>query len=132
MMFVDSSAVVSILCGEPDAAELATRLSRAARRFTSPAVRLETSMVLAAKLDISPRQASVPFDELVEEANLSMVPINDKIGVLAVACFERYGKGRHEARLNFGDCLSYACAEAYRSPLLFDGDDFSKTDIAAA
>jgi ribonuclease VapC len=50
----------------------------------------------------------------------------------AVACFESFGKGRHAARLNLGDCLSYACAKAYRSPLLFKGDDFSRTDIATA
>jgi ribonuclease VapC len=49
---------------------------------------------------------------------------------LAVACFEAFGKGRHPAKLNLGDCLSYACARACQSPLLFKGDDFSQTDIA--
>jgi ribonuclease VapC len=128
-MFVDTSAIVAILCGEPDATDLARRLSGASRRFTSPVVRLETSMVLASRLDISPAQANALFDELLEEADLSVVSIDDKIGELAVACFERFGKGRHSARLNFGDCLSYACAKAHRSPLLFKGDDFSQTDL---
>jgi ribonuclease VapC len=130
IIFVDTSAIVAIICGESDAAELAEQLAGAARRFTSPIVRLETSMVLATKLDISPAQANALFDEFLEEANLSIVPISDKIGELAVACFATFGKGRHAARLNLGDCLSYACAKAYRSRLLFKGDDFSQTDIA--
>ena len=87
-------------------------------------------MVLASRLDIAPAQANALFDDFLEEANLSIIPINDKIGVLAVACFETFGKGRHPARLNLGDCLSYACAKAYRSPLLFKGGDFSQTDMA--
>jgi len=129
-MFVDTSAIVAILCGEPDSAELAERLAAAERRFTSPVVRLEASMVLATRLDIAPTKANALFDEFLDEANVSMILINDKIGTLAVACFETFGKGRHSARLNLGDCLSYACARAYRSPLLFKGEDFSQTDIA--
>jgi len=128
-MFVDTSAIVAILCGEDDAAELAGRLAAAERRFTSPVVRLEACMVLASRLDISPAQANALFEDFLDEAHVAIAPINDKIGVLAVACFESYGKGRHPARLNLGDCLSYACAKAYRSPLLFKGDDFSQTDI---
>jgi ribonuclease VapC len=128
-MFVDTSAIVAILCGEPDAAEFARSLSGASRRLTSPVVRLETCMVLASRLDISPTQANALFDELLEVADVSVVSIDDKIGELAVACFDRFGKGRHAARLNFGDCLSYACAKAHRSPLLFKGADFSQTDI---
>lgn len=131
-MFVDTSVIVAILCGEPDAADLARRLAAAQRRFTSPVVRLEAAMVLATRLDIAPTQANALFEEFLDEANVSMVPINDKIGALAVACFEAFGKGRHPARLNLGDCLSYACAKAYRSSLLFKGEDFSKTDIAGA
>lgn len=129
-MFVDTSAIVAILCGESDAAELAQRLAAAERRFTSPVVRLEACMVLASRLDMAPTQANALFDEFLEEANVSMIPIDDKIGSLAVACFETFGKGRHSARLNLGGCLSYACARAYRSPLLFKGEDFSQTDMA--
>jgi ribonuclease VapC len=128
-MFVDTSAIVAMICGEPDAADLARRLAGASRRFTSPVVRLETSMVLATRLDISPEQASALFDDFLAEADLSVVTIDDRIGALAVVCFQTYGKGRHAARLNLGDCLSYACAKAHRSPLLFKGDDFSQTDL---
>jgi ribonuclease VapC len=74
--------------------------------------------------------ANALLDEFLEETNLSIAPISDKIGELAVACFATFGKGRHAVRLNLGDCLSYACAKAYRAPLLFNGDDFSPTDIA--
>lgn len=129
-MFVDTSAIVAIIAGEPDAAALADRLAKAARRFTSPVVRLETTMVLASRLDLAPSQAADLFQQFVDEANISVIPINDKIGELAVQCFDKFGKGRHPARLNLGDCLSYACAKAYRSSLLFKGDDFSKTDAA--
>ena len=135
-MFVDTSAIVAVLCGESDAAELAQRLAVAERRFTSPVVRLEACMVLASRLDIAPAQANALFDDFLEEANLSIIPINDKIGILAVAesavsAFARFGRGRGaKAQLNFGDCLSYACAKAYRSPLLVKGDDFSQTDMA--
>ena len=129
-MFVDTSAIVAILCGEPDAADLAQRLAAATRRLTSPVVRLESCMVLAAKLDLAPAQANALFDAFVEEADLTIVAIDDAIGALAVACFESFGKGRHPARLNLGDCLSYACARAHRAPLLFKGADFSQTDIA--
>jgi ribonuclease VapC len=131
-MFLDTSAIVAILCDEPDAAELAQRIAAAERRFTSSVVRLEACMVLASQLDMAPSQANALVDEFLEEANVSMVLIDDKIGALAVACFEAFGKGRHSARLNLGDCLSYACAKAYRSPLLFKGEDFSRTDIAGA
>jgi ribonuclease VapC len=70
---------------------------------------------------------------LLREARIEVVPITEDIAHLAVAAFERYGKGRgHDARLNFGDCLSYACAKAHGAALLFKGDDFIATDIAHA
>lgn len=128
-MFVDTSVFVAILTGEADADALADTLGGAKRRYTSPVVRLETSVVLATRLDISPTQAQELFDELIEDAGISIAPITDAIGRLAVECFRAFGKGRHPARLNIADCLSYACAKAYRAPLLFKGDDFTKTDV---
>jgi ribonuclease VapC len=129
-MFVDTSAVVALVAGEPEARELADALAKAERRYSAPHVRLEAAMVLSTKLDVAPSQAVVLFDELLREADIAIVPITDKIGELAVACFEKYGKGRgHPARLNLADCLSYACAKAHGAPLLFKGDDFSQTDV---
>lgn len=128
-MFVDTSAIVAIIAAEPEATQLARELAKATRRTTSPLVTLETSIVLASKLDIAPSQALALFDEFLAEANVSVIPITEQIGQMAVEVFARYGKGRHPARLNFADCLSYACARAQGAGFLFKGDDFSKTDI---
>lgn len=129
-MFVDTSAVVALIADEPEARELADALAKAERRYSSPHVRLEAAMVLSTKLDMAPSRAVAFFDELLREADIAIVPITAEIGEIAVACFEKYGKGRgHPARLNLADCLSYACAKVYRAPLLFKGDDFSQTDV---
>lgn len=128
-MFLDTSAIVAIIAGEPEAERLARELAVVSRRTTSPVVMLEASVVLASKLHIAPAQALALVDEFRVEANVSVIPISEKIGQLAVESFERFGKGRHPARLTLADCLSYACAKAYRTPLLFKGDDFTKTDI---
>ena len=132
MMFIDTSVFIAVLTGESDAGTLAESLASAELRQTSPLVRLETSAVLATRLDISPTQADALFDEMLDEADITMVPITDAIGKIAVQCFETYGKGRHPARLNIVDCFSYACAKARGEALLFKGDDFTQTDIGNA
>jgi ribonuclease VapC len=129
MMFADSSAIVAILLGEGDAISLRAKLGDADRCLASPAVRLETCIVIASRRDISPTRAQEFFDALAEECGITEVPIDARIGRIAVECFQRYGKGRDRAQLNFGDCLSYACAKAYGATLLFKGDDFAKTDV---
>jgi ribonuclease VapC len=129
MMFVDTSAIVAIIAGEPEAESLARDLAAATRRTTSPVVTLETSIVLASKLDIAPSQALALFEEFLAEANVSVIPITEQIGRMALETLAQFGKGRHPARLNLADCLSYACARAQGAGLLFKGDDFSKTDI---
>jgi ribonuclease VapC len=129
MMFVDTSAIVAILLGEREARELTARAKSAGPCLTSSAVRLETCMVLASRRDVSPTRAQDYFDGLSSRMSLSEIAIDERIGRLAVECFERYGKGRHAAQLNFGDCLSYACAKANRASLLFKGDDFARTDV---
>ena len=128
-MFVDTSAFIALLADEPDAQELADKLASAESSRTSPLVRLETCVVLATRLDITPIQAEALFDELLNEADIEVTPITDAVGKLAVQCFEFYGKGRHPARLNIVDCFSYAGAKALHIPLLFKGNDFSQTDI---
>ena len=130
-MFIDTSAFVALMAGEPEAGTLASALERAETRRTSPLVRLETCAVLATRLDIAPTQADALFDEILTEADIEVEPINDVIGRIAVQCFETYGKGRHPARLNIVDCFSYACAKALGVPLLFKGNDFSQTDVNA-
>ena len=90
-------------------------------------------MRLATLLDLTPTVADGLTTRLLREAGVAIVPITEEIAHLAVAAFERYGKGRrHRARLNFGDCLSYACAKAHGARLLFKGGDFGHTDIVRA
>jgi ribonuclease VapC len=129
VIFVDTSAVVAILAKEPDWSDLSGVIAAAGARLTSPVVRLETCIVLARRLLLSPREAEGQFEKLLREADIAETPIDATVGAAAVACFETYGKGRHPARLNFADCLSYACAKANGATLLFKGDDFARTDV---
>lgn len=127
--FIDTSAIVAILLGEPEAGTLTSKAESTEPCLTSSAVRLETCMVLASRRDISPLRAQDYFDDLASQLGLSEASIDERVGRLAVECFERYGKGRHPAGLNFGDCLSYACAKAHDAALLFKGEDFAQTDV---
>jgi ribonuclease VapC len=129
--FLDTSAIVAILLRELEAREITARAKSGGPCLTSPAVRLETCMVLASRRDVSPLRAQDYFDRLASQMGLSEAPMDERVGRLAVECFERYGKGRHPAQLNFGDCLSYACAKAHGAALLFKGDDFAQTDVKA-
>ena len=132
MIFLDTSAIVALIVGEPEAQTLTALLDSADERRTSPLVRLEACAVLATRLDVSPRAAEGLFDELLAQADISVEPITDDIGRIAVEAFGVYGKGRHSARLNIVDCFSYACARALGAELLFKGDDFALTDIERA
>ena len=132
-MFADTSALVEILINGPRATLMSERLGAAATRMTSPLVRLETCMVLSTRIDIAPTLATRQFDQLLELSQLKVVVVTDAIATLAVAAFERYGKGRDSrAKLNFGDCFSYACAKSLQVPLLFIGSDFIHTDVEFA
>lgn len=133
MIFVDGSAMVAMLAGEPDAATLAGKLSADGQRISAGHVILESSMRLATMLDAPPTAADALVTRLLREAEIEIVPIDEEIAHAAVAAFERYGKGRKSrAGLNFGDCLSYACARAHGAQLLFKGADFTQTDIDRA
>jgi ribonuclease VapC len=88
-------------------------------------------MVLTSRLDLSPLAAQDFFDDFLLQSEVAESSIDERVGRLAVECFERYGKGRHPAQLNFGDCLSYACAKAHGAALLFKGEDFAQTDVVA-
>jgi len=132
-MFIDTSVIVALLAGEPEADGFANRISEAKARFTSGLVILEASMRLSTMLDIDPVKVEARIAALIETAGISVVPINAGIAKRAVAAFALYGKGRgHPAQLNLADCMSYACAKAYRVPLLFKGEDFARTDIDRA
>ena len=132
-MFVDTSVIVAILADEPDADNFASKIAKARHRYTSGLVILEAAMRLSSLLRVEPLDAEARIQQVLGEAEISVIPINGSIARRAVAAFAAYGKGRgHSAQLNLADCMSYACAQAYRVPLLFKGDDFSRTDIDVA
>lgn len=132
-MFIDTSAMVAILAGEPEADRFLDLLAREGGKLTAPHVRLESSMILARNLGLEVGAAEQLFDDFLAEAEIKVIPITDRVGHRAVQAFARFGKGQgHRAQLNFGDCLSYACAAEHGSPILFKGDDFSHTDLEAA
>jgi ribonuclease VapC len=131
-MFVDASAMVAILVEESDAAALASRLEQAAEPCTSPIAIWEAIAAVARVSNVPIRAAEAILDRFLEQATVGVVPITIAIGRSAVSAFERYGRGRHPAALNMGDCFAYACARELDVPLLFKGDDFPLTDIPIA
>jgi ribonuclease VapC len=131
LIFIDTSVFVAILASEADRAEFEVEIETAARRLTSSIVRLETAMVLASKLDMLPSAAEGQFEKFLMTADVEEIAIDKTIARRAVECFEKFGRGRHAARLNFADCLSYACAKAHDASLLYKGDDFNLTDVNA-
>ena len=131
-MFVDASAIVAIIADEDDGTALARRLSVAQRRYTSPIAVYETILGIA-RIRGGPLAAvSALIDEFIQRLDIDTIPITADIGRAALAAFDRFGRGRHPARLNMGDCFAYACARELGVPLLFKGDDFSQTDVATA
>jgi ribonuclease VapC len=131
-MFIDASAIVAILADEPDGPALTSRLARNGRSYTSPLALYEAVLGLARSLRVPVAAAQSELDTFVSETGAEIIAINPAIGRIAIAAFERYGRGRHPAQLNMGDCFAYACARALGVPLLYKGDDFPKTDIATA
>jgi len=133
VIFVDSSAIVAMLAAEAEGRALARKLEADRERISAGHVIVESSMRLAALLDLTPTAADELVTRLLREAEIEVVPITEEIAHVSVAAFERYGKGRrNRAGLNFGDCLSYACAKTHGARLLFKGNDFTHTDIARA
>jgi ribonuclease VapC len=131
-MFVDTSAFVALLADESDQGRIAAAMDAATNVSTSGIVRLETVMVLSRELNVAPSAAQFAFDELIEAAGIKVIGFTDEMGRIAVDAFEKFGKGRKSAaQLNLGDCLSYAAAKGAGLPLLFLGDDFTKTDVSS-
>lgn len=129
-MIVDSSALIAILRDESDAAEIAGAIEGAVVRRISAANLLEAAVVIDGSRD---PVASRRFDDLVREAGLLVEPVTESQARIARAAYRDFGKGSgHAARLNFGDCFAYALAKERAEPLLFKGDDFSRTDLAPA
>ncbi len=123
---VDTSALVTVLFQEIEAEAVLHMLSTAGRIGISAASKTELLMVVGSRLGMAGRDKAL---ELLGKYRIVTIPVDDNFADLAAEGFFIYGKGRHPAGLNFGDCFSYALAKRQKVPLLFKGDDFSKTDI---
>lgn len=129
MIALDSSAIIAIVRLESEAERFSRIISDRTAIVSAPTL-LETHMVLSQKLQGGPRDLLTQF---LESPLVSFIDFTMPMLVLAQDAFDRFGKGRgHPARLNFGDCLSYAVAKHHGIPLLFKGDDFRHTDVEPA
>ena len=128
-MILDTSALVAILYKEPEAAAFAQLIHDADVCRMSVANYVELAMVVESQLGSEAMQQAQAF---FRRAAIAIEPVTIDHGELARQAFLDFGKGRHKAGLNFGDCFSYALAKATGEPLLFKGNDFSQTDIEAA
>lgn len=131
-MFIDASALTALLTNEDDAQNLLMRLTASNVRLTSPLAVWEAVIAVSRILDMPIETASKAMNEYLALMVIQIVSVPPEVGPVAIEAFERFGKGRHPARLNFGDCFAYACASHYRVPLLFKGADFAQTDIEQA
>lgn len=128
-MIVDSSAVVAVLLRQPGHEVVLERIAQEPRAGIGAPTLAETGVVLAARLGIAGRTVLTRF---LQESGLAVIPFGEEHWSVAVDAYLRFGKGRHPAALNFGDCLTYATAWLADEPLLCLGDDFAKTDLALA
>ena len=131
-MFIDASALTAMLVDERDASELLARVQTYSRRTTSPLAVWETVLAVARILGLEVKAAESAVEEFLSLTGVSVEPVPAEVRALAIDAFERFGKGRHPAALNFGDCFAYACAKQLGVPLLYKGEDFPQTDIQPA
>jgi ribonuclease VapC len=124
---VDTSAVVALLGMEPESARLAAALESDPNRLISAAAVLECGLVIESRYGLA---GGHELDLLIAKTGLAIEPVTAEQADIAREAWRRYGKGRHSAALNFGDCFSYALSKFSGEPLLFKGDDFSQTDIS--
>jgi ribonuclease VapC len=124
---VDTSSLVAVVLGESDAERHLERLELGPARLSSVSL-IEATIVVDARQGAD----AVRDLEFLVDATVEIVPVDVEHARAAAAAWRRFGKGRHPAALNFGDCFSYALARLAGVPLLYKGDDFSQTDVAAA
>ena len=126
-MVIDTSALAAIFFGEPERQKFLSAITSAPARMISAATVLETGIVLESRLgDAAGRE----FDLFAIRANLQIIPVDAEQADLARSAWRRFGKGRHAAALNYGDCFAYALAKWTGEPLLAKGTHFASTDIA--
>ena len=131
-MYIETSAIITMLAGEEEAEDMARRIDQATTNLiTSPMSVTEATIRFASKKEITIPESQELVSELLTALKVQNISITPEIGNKAVRAYAQYGKGTgHGAKLNLGDVFSYACAKAYRVPLLYKGNDFAKTDLA--
>lgn len=127
-MVLDTSALIAVLLDESDAVAFRLAIEADPVRLLSAATLVETSIVIEARVG---EAGGRELDRLLQKADVEVVAVDAEQAELARHAFRKFGKGRHAASLNYGDCFSYALAESRGEPLLFKGGDFAKTDVAA-
>ena len=125
-MIVDTSALLAILQDEPERRAFNEALEGADARRMSAATFVEVSIVIEARHGLAGQR---DLDHFLDRAGIEVISVDAEQAKVARGAFSRFGKGRHAAGLNFGDCFSYALASVLGEPLLFKGDDFRKTDL---
>lgn len=127
MIAIDASAIMAIALGEPES-ELFSRVIAVHQGLVGTPTLVESRMALAAKIDDPDKF----IDGFLEPPEVHIVAFSFEMYCAAVDAFDRFGRGRHPAKLNFGDCMAYAVARVHDAPLLYKGDDFDKTDVKPA
>jgi len=128
-MVIDTSVLVALLFDEPERRSLEDAIEADPVRLVSAMSKLEAGMVMIGRHGV---EGAARLDRLLREVAATVVPFDEHQADIARDAFARYGKGRHPAGLNFGDCAAYALAMAEAEPLLFKGTDFGATDVEAA
>lgn len=128
-MIIDTSALIAIGLGEPETNSFERAIDTAASRLMSVASVIETAIVLQHRFgDVG----AAKLDRLLARFPIEIMPVDTGQLAWARYALQTYGRGRHAAKLNFGDCFSYALAKSTGEPILFKGDDFSQTDLESA
>jgi len=125
-MVIDTSAIVAVLLNEANALRITQAIEAGTPRLFSAANLLEASIVIESRKG---ETGGRELDLLIYRADIEIVPLDQDQAEIARIAWRRFGKGRHPAALNYGDCFAYALARSRRLPLLYQGDDFSQTDI---
>ena len=125
-MVIDTSAILAILQREPERRGFLEAIEGVDSVRMSVASFVETSIVIESRFG---PEGQLDLDRFISRAAIEIVPVDVEQGQLARGAFSRFGKGRHRAALNYGDCFSYAAAVALGEPLLYKGDDFGHTDV---
>jgi ribonuclease VapC len=125
-LVVDTSAAVAVIFGEPGSEALMGHLEDALTRLMPAAIRVELGIVIEARLWPAGQDIA---DRFFRDAKIDIIPVDEDLAARAMSGWRRYGKGRHPAGLNFGDCFTYALAERTGLPVLCTGDDFAATDL---